>query len=62
VTRRAREKVVTWSGSRSREPVGLSAPRPIPELVGWSGPITRSDLRALDRELGFATEECNGPA
>ena len=60
--RRAREKIVTWSGSRAREPAGLSAPPPIPELVGWSGPVTLSDLRALDRELGFATEECNGPA
>jgi branched-chain amino acid transport system permease protein len=60
--RRAREKVVRLSGARAREPAASSAPPLVPELVGWSGPVTASELRALDRELGFATEECNGTA
>jgi branched-chain amino acid transport system permease protein len=36
------------------------APTAIPELVGLRGPVTVSELRALERELGFATEDCNG--
>jgi branched-chain amino acid transport system permease protein len=36
------------------------APAAIPELVGLRGPVTVSELRALERELGFATEDCNG--
>jgi hypothetical protein len=32
----------------------------IPELVGLRGPVTVSELRALERELGFATEDCSG--
>jgi branched-chain amino acid transport system permease protein len=42
------------SGSRR------DTPPAIPELVGLLGPVTVSELRALDRELGFATEDCNG--
>jgi branched-chain amino acid transport system permease protein len=35
---------------------------PLPELVGWARPVTVADLGALDRALGFATEDCRGTA
>ena len=43
------------SGGLHRTPPAL-----IPELVGLHGPVTVPELRALERELGFATEDCNG--
>jgi hypothetical protein len=30
--------------------------------VGSNGPATTTDLLVLDRELGFATEACDGAA
>ena len=43
------------SGGSHRTPPAL-----IPELVGLRGPVTVPELRALERELGFATEDCSG--
>jgi hypothetical protein len=59
--RRVGENIATrWA--RAHEPPGVSVPPLVPELVGWSGPVTSSELRALARELGFATEDCSGTA
>jgi branched-subunit amino acid ABC-type transport system permease component len=60
--RRVRAKLVSFRSARAFEPAMLPAAPLIPELVGLTGRVTASDLRALDRELGFATEECNGAA
>lgn len=38
------------------------ASRLLPELVGLRGPVTVSELRGLDRELGFPTRDCSGAA
>ena len=47
---------------RARMPGGSRGDTPtvVPELVGLRGPVTVSELRALERELGFATEDCSG--
>jgi branched-chain amino acid transport system permease protein len=43
-------------------PIGVLEVRPrvIAELVGLREPATDSDRRALQRELGFRTDECDG--
>jgi branched-chain amino acid transport system permease protein len=42
------------SGSRR------TSSRLIPELVGLRGPVTVSELRTLEQELGFSPEDCSG--
>ncbi len=57
--RDARARVVA---RKARTPGGLhrAPPALIPELAGLRGPVTVPELRALERELGFATDDCNG--
>jgi branched-chain amino acid transport system permease protein len=40
--------------------IGRARPHLVPELVGLRGPVTVSERRALERELGFTTEDCSG--
>jgi branched-chain amino acid transport system permease protein len=58
---RARDKVVMRGRSRAPAPPTRRPPL-VPELVGSNGPVTATDLLVLDRELGFATEACDGAA
>ena len=61
VARRAREAALLRR-THARVPQVPSPPPLLPEMVGWNGRVTAADLLALDRELGFATEECDGAA
>lgn len=51
--------IVRWNARASS---GSHHPPPtlVPELIGVRGRVTASELRAIERELGFATEECDG--
>jgi branched-chain amino acid transport system permease protein len=40
--------------------IGRARPHLVPESVGLRGPVTVSERRALERELGFTTEDCGG--
>jgi branched-chain amino acid transport system permease protein len=39
-----------------------TSPPLVPELVGLRDPVTVSELRMLERELGFSTKDCSGIA
>ena len=60
-TRAALAVLITWRRARTSSGSRHSPPRLIPELIGVRGPVTTAELRALERELGFTVEDCNGP-
>jgi branched-chain amino acid transport system permease protein len=60
--RDARARIVELRKLRASSASRHTPPPLVPELVGLRGPVTTSELRALERELGFATEDCGGVA
>jgi len=54
------QMVIGLRSARTARGAGTRPEAVVPELVGLRGPPTASDLRVLERGLGFATEECHG--
>jgi branched-chain amino acid transport system permease protein len=59
--RSARARIIeVWTARTSGAPLH-GPPRLVPELVGLRGPVTASELHALERALGFTRDDCDGP-
>jgi branched-chain amino acid transport system permease protein len=58
--RDARLKLIAVRDARGSSGSRGGTPAVVPELVGLRGPVTVSEMRACERELGFTTEECSG--
>jgi branched-chain amino acid transport system permease protein len=57
-----RQQVAARRVARASPASARRAPSVVPELVGVIGPVTASDVRALDLGLGFTAEDCSGAA
>jgi branched-chain amino acid transport system permease protein len=61
VVRMSVDKIAAGRVARA-SPSARGAARFVPELVGWNGPVTSAELRALEQGLGLSIEDCNGAA
>jgi hypothetical protein len=53
-------RIIEFRKARTSTASRRTTPHVIPELVGLRGRVTVSELRALERELGFTTDDCSG--